>query len=208
MSVKEFLLHLNADFSLNQPISNLKKSERFPGQKIIILSENSINSFALLLYLKHRRIPLDVAQKFCKEISYKINEKIYYAIGCKNDEGGYELRNQYFKASSSQKAITTIQNGGTQASVFEGFFDLLTFFSINKNQPLAASNFIVLNSLSFFEKARPIMEQHEVINLYLDRDNAGQNCSQYAMTLSSNYRDESGLYKNYKDLNDWLMHFG
>ena len=52
------------------------------------------------------------------------------------------------------------------------------------------------------------MEQHEKIRLYLDRDKAGQNCSRYALSLSDKYKDESQLYKNHKDLNDWIMNIG
>ncbi len=52
------------------------------------------------------------------------------------------------------------------------------------------------------------MEQHDTITLYLDRDKTGQNYSQYALSLSNKYKDESGLYRHYKDLNDWLVNFG
>ena len=45
----------------------------------------------------------------------------------KNDGGGYEVRNPYFKTSSSPKGITTIQNNAQQAIVFEAF--LISFTS-------------------------------------------------------------------------------
>ena len=50
------------------------------------------------------------------------------------------------------------------------------------------------------------MEKHEHIKLYLDRDKSGQNCTRYALSLSKKYKDESQLYKNHKDLNDYLVH--
>lgn len=52
------------------------------------------------------------------------------------------------------------------------------------------------------------MERHEAVHLYLDRDTTGQNCSRYALSLSSKYNDESAFYQNHKDLNDWVMNFG
>lgn len=208
MSAKEFLLHLSSDFSFHTPNSHPKKSELFHEQKIIILKESSINSFALLRYLHHRRIPLDVAQKFCKEVSYTINNKIYYALGFKNDAGGYELRNQYFKCSSSPKDITTIKSHSETVMVFEGFFDCLSYQSIYKNQEIVQADFVVLNSLSLFEKARPFLEKYEAIHLYFDNDAAGQTFSRYAKSLSKKYHDESRLYKDYKDLNEWLTSFG
>lgn len=51
------------------------------------------------------------------------------------------------------------------------------------------------------------MESYNQVKLYLDNDKAGQNCSRYALSLSNKYKDESGLYKNYKDLNDWLVNY-
>jgi hypothetical protein len=49
------------------------------------------------------------------------------------------------------------------------------------------------------------MENYKQIKIYLGNDTAGQNCSHYVLYLSYKYRDESDLYKNYKDLNDWLV---
>jgi len=42
----------------------------------------------------------------------------------------------------------------------------------------------------------------------LDRDETGQNCSRNALFISSKYKDESSLYQNYKDFNDWIVNFG
>ena len=91
---------------------------------------------------------------------------------------------------------------------FEGFTDFLSFMAIHKNQHQIVSDFVILNSVSFFEKACPFMEKHEGIKLYLDRDKTGQDYSQYALSLSKKYKDESHLYKLHKDLNDWLVNFG
>jgi DNA primase len=52
------------------------------------------------------------------------------------------------------------------------------------------------------------MESYNQVKLYLDNDKAGQNCSHLALSLSDKYKDESGLYKNHKDLNDWLVNHG
>ncbi|MEP7318330.1 MAG: toprim domain-containing protein [Panacibacter sp.] len=57
----------------------------------------------------------------------------------------------------------------------------------------------------FFEKSRTVMESYNKVKLYLDNDKAGQNCSRLALTLSNKYKEESSLYKNHKDLNDWLV---
>lgn len=206
-TIGEFLQKLNGDFSFHQPIFH-QPNELLTEKKLNVLQEFSISSFALLRYLEQRRIPINVADQFCREIRYELNDKIYYGIGFKNDSGGYEIRNPYFKTSSSPKDITTIKNKAKEVVIFEGFFDFLSFVTVHKNQVTNGSDFVILNSVSFFEKGRPFMEQHESIRLYLDRDSTGQNYSRYALSISNKYKDESKLYEHHKDLNAWMMNIG
>ncbi|MBN8789345.1 MAG: toprim domain-containing protein, partial [Terrimonas sp.] len=154
------------------------------------------------------RIPVDVADHYCREVRYECNGKVYYGIGFRNDLGGFEIRNPYFKASSSPKGITSFDNNADDVIVFEGFTDFLSFRAIHQQDHEDRFDFVVLNSVSFFEIARPFMEKHNAIKLYLDRDATGQNCSRYALSLSAKYKDESSLYQNHKDFNDWVMNFG
>lgn len=86
--------------------------------------------------------------------------------------------------------------------------DFLSFKTVYPNLSGKSFDFVVLNSLALFETARPFMEKHASVRLYLDCDTAGQNCSRHALSLSNKYKDESSLYKGYKDLNDWLMNVG
>ncbi len=111
----------------------------------------------------------------------------------KNNLGGYELRNSIFKGSSSPKDLTIFKNNAKVIAVFEGFFDFLSYMAIVQNGEQLQANFLVLNSVSFFEKARPFMERHEVIDLYLDHDKTGQNCTCHALSLSTKYKDRSNL---------------
>jgi hypothetical protein len=128
-------------------------------------------------------------------------------IGFQNNAGGYELRSGNFKASSSSKDVTFFDNRTEQVAVFEGFFSFLSFQTINNNQHISLTNCLILNSLSFFEKCRPLMEQHKHVHLILDRDNAGRNCTRQALEWDKDkYIDRSEFYRGHKDLNDWLVH--
>jgi DNA primase len=208
-TIGEFLKRLGNNLSFHQPIStSLLKEHPATDSRIKIVNERPLTSFVLRRYLYQRRIPIEVAKQFCKEVIYELSNKKYFAIGFKNNAGGYELRNSFFKGSSSPKDVTIFDNNAEEVAVLEGFFDFLSFIAIGQNGVQVRSNFLVLNSVSFFEKARPFMEQHEVINLYLDHDKTGQNCTQYALSLSKKYIDKSGLYRHYKDLNDWMMNIG
>jgi hypothetical protein len=49
------------------------------------------------------------------------------------------------------------------------------------------------------------MEKHERVNFYLDRDEAGMKLTKEALERNpEKFTDQSILYKNHKDLNDWL----
>ncbi|OJW81772.1 MAG: DNA primase [Bacteroidetes bacterium 46-16] len=207
-TISELLDKISVNFSLQQPVIYPTKVENASDHKIKVLGDFSLTSYPLLRYLKQRLIPIEIADKYCREIRYQLNGKTYYGIGFKNDAGGFEIRNPYFKASSSPKDVTTFKNGANEIIIFEGFTDFLSFKAIHKHVSGKKYDFVVLNSVSFFEKARPFMEAHEVIRLYLDRDTAGQNCSQLALSRSDKYSDESNLYENHKDLNDWVVNFG
>ncbi len=206
-TVAEFLQKIDTVFSFHKPVLQQTK-QTVAESKITILQDFIISSFALIKYLEQRKIPVAIAWQYCREVRYGLNDKIYYGIGFKNDAGGYEIRNPYFKSSSSPKGITTFNNRAKEVSVFEGFTDFLSFLTMSQNQPKEDTDFLILNSVSFFEKARPFLEAHEVIKLYLDRDATGQNYSQYALSLSKKYKDESKLYEGHKDLNEWLVNLG
>ncbi|HMH35257.1 MAG TPA: toprim domain-containing protein [Puia sp.] len=176
--------------------------------KITILDVHPIQSPPLTHYIRERRISLNVAQIFCREAKYRIDGRIYYAICFKNRSGGYELRNRYFKGSSSPKDITFFDQCNSNAmAVFEGFFDFLSYLTVFKDQQISQSDFLILNSLSFFEGKKRLMESHKRILLYLDNDLEGKKCVQKAVNRSKAYQDRAGLYKGYKDLNAWICHF-
>lgn len=209
-TVGEFLHQMSAGFSLQQPERHVaeRREDNTAESKIIIVKEKAISSFSLLRYLQQRRVPVSLAERYCRQVHYVLKEKEYFGIGFKNNSGGYEIRTPFFKTSSAPKDITTFNNEAKEAAVFEGFTDFLSYLTIRQNQPHTPTDFVVLNSVAFFEKARPFMEKHDSIRLYLDHDTTGQNCSKYALSLSNKYKDESSIYQHYNDLNEWLVQFG
>src|SRR4051812_11446820 len=108
-SVSELLRKMNKSFSFQQQNISFKKEDE-EVKKIKVISEREITSLVLLRYLHKRRISIEIAAKFCKEINYQLYGKNYYALGFKNNAGGYELRNEKFKASSSPKDVTLVDN--------------------------------------------------------------------------------------------------
>ncbi len=211
-TIPEVLEKLQAFLSFHRPqiLSQLSPGGPAPQfsseeKKIRVIGDAPITSPALLHYLEMRCIPQQLAHQFFREVRYSLYGKDYYAIGFKNDAGGYELRNPYFKGSSSPKATTFIDNGASEVSVYEGFFSFLSFLVIHQEKDLPLTNYLVLNSLSFFKKSRELMEEHQAIHLYLDRDKAGITQTHQALALDKKYRDCSQINGNYKDLNQFLI---
>jgi hypothetical protein len=211
-SISEFLQKLDGpgqSITPHQAITRENLTGETNRNKIKILTVKPIVSLPLIKYFRERRIPDAIAAQYLKEVTYQLKDKNYYALGFKNDAGGYELRNQYVKISSSPKDSTLIDNGGKDLAVFEGFFNFLSHRAMYANQETSVSNFLILNSTAFFEKNLPRMQEHKQVRLYLDNDKTGQKCSQQALALDKEkFRDERGLYQKYGDLNDWLVHIG
>lgn len=205
-SVKELLQKLKSPFLFHSP-EIFENSDAKQATKITILdAKQPISNVNLLVYLQERNISLEAAKTVLYEVNFEVNNKRYYALGFKNNSGGFELRNKYFKGSSSPKDITLInQNDSESVSVFEGFFSFLSYQTMFNNQGIELTNFLVLNSLSFFEKSVEKMMSYPSIKLYLDNDPAGERCVQLALGLSEKFIDERHRYKDFKDLNEKLM---
>ena len=202
-------LHQNFSF---HPLSVAGEKKEPGGGKILILNERPLAAQPLLQYLQKRCIPVEIAEFFCKEIDFLLYGKKYTAIGFQNNAGGYELRSENFKGSSSPKDITFVDHRQQKVAVFEGFFNYLSFQTITLNKSKELTNlpdpqaiFLILNSLSFFEKSREKMEDHRQIHLFLDRDKAGLKYTQQALQWSGKYIDQSTRYKLFKDINEYLI---
>jgi len=201
--------------SQNQPTS-VPQPQLEPIKPLKILKIQSLQNQALLQYLRHRRIRLQTAKPYVKEIYYQLGnanpKKRYFALAFPNDSNGYELRNPYFKGSIGKKDISVLakrKRNPEAVTVFEGFIDFLSalcFYQV----PQALTDVIVLNSVSLKERAieRIRGDHFEKVYLYLDRDDSGIRLkTHFAKQLSAKVTvvDKSDLYTDYKDFNELLI---
>ena len=157
---------------------------------------------ALLAYLTERGIDLVTARAHCSEVHYRVAGKSYFAVGFRNDAGGWELRNRYFKGCTS-KAPTTRRGDYPTCLVFEGFMDYLSFLTF-KHNPNPPHNIVVLNSVTNLAKALPFIASHEQVYAYLDNDDAGRKATDELKKACRNVSDQSIHYRPHNDLNDYL----
>ncbi|WP_455085943.1 toprim domain-containing protein [Prevotella nigrescens] len=156
----------------------------------------------LLGYLRERGIFADTVITNCEEVRYRVHGKRYYAIGFRNNAGGLELRNRFFKGCIPPKDISLKRNGSEVCAVFEGFMDYLSAMQLG----IIASDWLVLNSISNVEKAVKVLQGYERIECYLDNDEAGQRAFQKLRdSFGDKVIDRSSLYADHKDLNDYLL---
>lgn len=191
----------NSSFSFHRA-----ESTNFTQSTMQIDSVVSLQNAKLIDYLQSKRsINIDIAKKYCKEVHYSINGKPFFAVGFQSDSGGWELRNEYFKGSSSPKGITTIDNGSDTVMIFEGFMDFLSYLSLKGNSSPSIDT-TVLNSVTNLAKAISFLQQHKTVHAFLDNDEAGKRAvEQLRQSLpNSEVVDQSAFYRNHKDLNEYL----
>lgn len=63
-----------------------------------LLSDISLHHPALVGYLSLRGIDLAISSAYCREVHYAVGGRNYFAVGFRNDSGGWELRSERFKA--------------------------------------------------------------------------------------------------------------
>lgn len=150
-SVREALEFLKNDmesFSFSPPdVQHLLKVT-----EIRILDVQFIHLKALVDYLKFRNIPFEIGRSYCRQVWYRCKGKRFFALGLQNHLGGWELRNKYYKTSSSPKTYTLFERKSKQLLVTEGMFDFLSLATIDEDL-VQSSDCIILNSQGLFLKS-------------------------------------------------------
>lgn len=184
--------------------------------KLELKSVNNVNFFGLNNYLVSRGISLTVAHKYLKEVRVinKATQKEIIALGLKNEEKGYEIRNSFFKGCVGKKEISFIRGNTPKPkgiNIFEGMFDFLTVVTKLNGKPIENDN-IILNSTSLIERAYPYIKGYgyQVIYSWMDNDKAGELAEQRIEEICKSeenltHRSMRHLYPSYNDVNAFHM---
>lgn len=188
-----------------QPLKPAKQPQ------IKILDVRPITHTKLIEYLEDRYLSERI-YPYIKEVTFELKSIRNFAIGFKNDKGGYELRNSLFKSCTSKSITTVIKEDSKVLCIFEGFMDYLSYleqtvtseFEIVQNWYKDMNeSFLVLNSLSMKEQVIPYIKQFEHVKLYLDNDNAGQSLTAELVSLFPHAENCSISYSQFKDYNEY-----
>ncbi|MES2446622.1 MAG: toprim domain-containing protein [Bacteroidota bacterium] len=161
---------------------------------------------AITGYLQYRGV-WEAAGENLKEIYYyveddKKNRKPFFAAGWQNENGGWEVRNKYFKGCLGKKGMSFIQGDNNVLAVFEGYLD---FLSWKPDLQTERPGILILNSLSFISGAIERARNYREVDVFFDLDPSGRQAAEQLMTALPQAKDRSGLYIGYKDYNEKHM---
>jgi hypothetical protein len=179
-----------ADVQISSPVN---KPFSFHGDNpsIVIQDIVPITHPKLIAWVRERKIDINLTNRYCREIHYRNHDKNYFSIGLKNDRDGYELSSPpNFKGCISPKDITTIRSNRDTCLVFEGFWDFLSYLTIQKIEE-SEHDVAVLNSVANVQKAMSFLKPHREIYTYRDNDEAGQKATQAIKSTCSSVNDRS-----------------
>lgn len=158
----------------------------------------------LVRYVESRRISYAIARKYCQEVYYTQGDKNLFAVGFRNEQGGYVLRNGIGVKRNIGPTYYTFIAGqqATSVNVFEGVFD---FLSALEYYGLTVPNCptLVLNSTTNLEAALPALKGYSKVNAYFDHDKAGRAALDKLQSIGICVTDRSSFYQGYNDLNEF-----
>jgi len=173
-----------------------------------ILDLHPIRSFYLLQFLWEHRISLVVAQQYCVEAHYTHQGRPYYAIGFRNDAGGYQLRSRTHRYHTSPQSNTFITHHSKDLILFNDFFDLLTFATFINISNNELPDFLVLQSIDLFKEALPVIDAYPRKHLFLQNNPTGDQLTRITRQRGNSYINHRSLYKGYTGLNQWVCNIG
>ena len=109
------------------PVSRERTDDTPDAASLILKTKKPIQHVGLIHYLDKRGIPLSVARQHLNELHVRNQRtnKNFFALGFANKEGGFELRNPFFKGCLGPKTISFIRGSEPKP---EGIRSSLFFF--------------------------------------------------------------------------------
>jgi hypothetical protein len=200
--------------AITSPIGDVVEDANSP--KLIVKDKKAIEHLGLVHYLASRGIELELARKYLKEIHVHNMEtgKNFFALGLANEDGGYELRNPFFKGTIKPKSITFIRGIKTKPDgihLFEGFMDYLSAVTDLPEQAFVEDT-IILNSVTCVKQSFSYIHNYgyKIAYTWMHNDETGRKAD---LVLGEFFKSENDIrhikmnrmYAPHKDVNAWHM---
>lgn len=212
---ENFVKALNPSVVVSQESYRRPNPSTTTGPNCEIRKVREIRSDYLTNYLAARKIPLELARRYLKEIIVYNPQKglNFTLVGIPNNAGAWAMSAPTGYKSTNKADVTTINNEGSfsktpsakSVAVFEGFWDFLSW-QVMQGSTKPSCDVVVLNSVNNIRKALDYIGKHDKITGFLDNDEAGQKCqATLERAFPGKVTDMSDLYGKYKDLNEMLQ---
>ncbi len=178
-----------------------------------VLKVRSLENRALMEYVLSRGIGTQLASKYVKEMYFRVGGRNLFALAFANDNGGYELRNPFYKGCAITKAVTTIPGRNSQGAVnlFEGFFSYLSALQYHGLEQFR-NDTVVLNSLLLLDTqyCEHLIGRFTAFHMFLDNNRPGWKKAiafrnqLRQRQLGQRFKNCTSYYKGYSDFNAFL----
>jgi hypothetical protein len=176
----------------------------------------ALSNFMLLRYLEERGIDRNIASCYLKEVRIldTAEQKIFRALGFKNEDGGYAVRNSFRKAHIGPATISFIR--GTIAKpdgirIFKDVSDFLSLLTLQGRQVFKEDS-IIINSYSCLNDVMPYIANYgyKTVRTWLPNDDWGRKAT---ANLENQFHTEQSLehyamnetYQPFRSPNEWLL---
>jgi hypothetical protein len=174
----------------------------------VLLDTIPIRSVLLQRWLWARRIPLDVAHRYCIEASYRRQYKRYCALAFRCDTGGYELFTPHRQYHIPPTGPTLLVNGAPDIIILSDAIDLMTLVTILCRYDEHIPDLLALNEPVPFSTLQGLLENYRYKHFFLPTTPEWVALNRTIPRNTPDYQDHRPLYAGYKALNSWFCHPG
>ncbi|SDH19606.1 hypothetical protein [uncultured Bacteroides sp.] len=175
-----------------------------------------LKSIKDIAYFSSRNIDFAIADKYCKQISFRFNDRDCQAVAFPNIHGGYELRSNMYSGHMLPLAISIVRMDpnviASSCCVFTDFIDFLsykTLLSHGETEILVErfADTYILNSASLISKALPNLNAYSHIYCYLNNDKTGRTITETIQGAFTDRQvvDASDRYADFQNVSTYLQ---
>lgn len=178
-----------------------------PSSSLSFIRCSTSLSPAIREYLTGRRIVWDQVSRFADEVIFRVKDREQFALGMKNQSGGWELRSSIFKGCIAPKDISVFQSTDAPfLSIFEGMFDFFSMICWQHPKPIQGT-VVILHSTANIEKVKPMLtadSSFEKVYTFFDNDDTGQRVGEQLLTMTSiPIVANNTIYTPFNDASAW-----
>ncbi|MGR5577723.1 hypothetical protein [Bacteroides thetaiotaomicron] len=175
-----------------------------------------LKSIKDIAYFSSRNIDFAIADKYCKQISFRFNDRDCQAVAFPNIHGGYELRSNMYSGHMLPLAISIVRMDpnviASSCCVFTDFIDFLSYKSLlsHGETEILVERFAdtyILNSASLISKALPNLNAYSHIYCYLNNDKTGRTITETIQGAFTDRQvvDASDRYADFQNVSTYLQ---